>query len=115
MKTERTIVYARLSRARYPKRCSREEWFAWFGETGCHPVLAREPMDDWRVEIVFTGAWAGQAGERPKFFLVSSEHPTHSGERWAFATHAQAQEARCLMLEVCRQRAQEDVPADGEP
>jgi hypothetical protein len=115
MKTERTIVYARLSRACYPKRCSREEWLAWFGQTGCNPVLAREPMDDWRVEIVFTGAWAGQAGETPKFFLISAEHPNHFGEQWAFATYAEAQETLCLMLKACRQRAREDVPEDSEP
>jgi hypothetical protein len=72
-------------------------------------------MDDWRVEIVFTGAWAGQVGETPKFFLVSSEHPHHSGERWAFATYTAAQEVLCLMLKACRQRAQEEVREAREP
>jgi hypothetical protein len=113
MGADRTIFLAHLSLAWTPQACSWREWKDWVHGPQYNPCLAREPLDDWQVELAFTGIWSGLSWEKPKFFKVVIIHPEHSGFWGEFETYEQARRAMRQALEECWRRAQKDLPVTG--
>jgi hypothetical protein len=66
-------------------------------------------LDDWQVELVFTGIWSGASWEKPKFFKVVIIHPEHCGLWGEYETCEQARRGMRQALEECWRRAQKDV------
>ena len=114
MEADRVTFLAHLSVARTPKACSWREWKAWDHGPQYNPGLAREPLDDWQVELAFTGIWTGPWWEKPKFFKVVIIHPEHSGFWGEFETYEQARRGMRQALEECRRRAQRALPEAGK-
>lgn len=82
------LHYARLSPDGQPQPCSPAQWQAWVGSPRYSPVLAREHMDGWEVDLTFTGTWAGRG--RPKFFALWVSAPDRSGTLRQFVSYEQA-------------------------
>jgi hypothetical protein len=104
--------YALLSRDRKPQACSRRQWLARFKGPQYTPILVREPVHEWQVEINFTGVWMGEG--TPKFFLVSVDGRNHLDDRQEFATFEEARSAFDHALEACcRWSEEEDLEKRG--
>jgi hypothetical protein len=108
--------YALLSPDRKPQACSRRQWLARSkGPQGPQytPILAREQVHEWQVEINFTGVWMGEGS--PKFFLVSVDSRNHLDDRQEeFASFEEARSALGHALEACcRWSEEEDLEQRG--
>jgi hypothetical protein len=92
-----------------PLPCSREEWQDWINGPHHKPCLARERLDDYTVDLGFTGRWTGPAWETPRFFSLSVRHPLRTCEDFQFETYEQARAVSRCVLEECHRRAKKEV------
>lgn len=108
------IFLAHLSVARTPEACSWSQWKNWVYGPQYDPCLAREPLDDWQVELAFTGIWSGSRWERPKFFKVVIIHPEHSGFWGEYETYEQARRGMRQALAACWCLAEKALPGTNK-
>jgi hypothetical protein len=99
MTTYSVLHYALLSPDRQPQPCSQEQWRAWVDSLRYTPVLVREHLDDWEVDLTFTGTWAGRG--TPKFFSLWISAPDRSSTLRQFVTYEQAWRALGRVLAKC--------------
>jgi hypothetical protein len=92
-----------------PWTCSRKAWQDWIKGPHHKPCLARERLDDYVVELGFTGRWTGPAWETPRFFSVSVTHRLRTREEFRFETYEEAREVSRRVLEECYRRAKKEL------
>jgi hypothetical protein len=102
--------FARLSPDQTPEPCGFKEWDACLNDPAYNPYLARERLDKWKVDLVFTGFWIGEG--RPKFFSVSVNPPLRCGDLWQFERYEEALEAHGRMVATCRREAERERRLD---